>query len=153
MKLLVAGIALASGDIMAQPQTKDTDEANCAARFSEILAHMEKRFEESPEGSVSDLQPYYRDHLPFACSPETFEKVARGSRYFEIIEKSTKEGASDPSIIARFGHPEGARSWFEWAARGARDFKGMYYGAEEGYVRLNFDRGVINGQWGRRDKF
>jgi len=41
---LAAGITLASGNAMAQPQTKDSDEANCAARFSEILARMEKQF-------------------------------------------------------------------------------------------------------------
>lgn len=145
---LATGVMLDPGSVMAQPKTKDTDEANCAARFSAILTHMEKRFDENPEGSVSDLQPYYLHHLPFACSPETFEQVARGSEYFEIIEKSTTADTSDPSIIARFSHPHGARSWFEWAAVGATDFKGMYYPKEDTHVRLDFDRGIVNGQWG-----
>ncbi|MFS2039975.1 hypothetical protein [Agrobacterium tumefaciens] len=139
---------------MAQPQTKDSDEANCAARFSEVLAHMEKRFEENPEGSVSDLQPYYREKLPFACRLEDYEKAARASKYLESFSYiKPYPGESGASAQATFMHPRGARSWFMWAERGNKSFKGMYYGAKVGYVRLDFDRGIVNGQWGRRDKF
>ncbi|UXS05276.1 hypothetical protein [Agrobacterium tumefaciens] len=137
---------------MAQPQTKDSNESNCAVRFSAILAHMEKRFEESPEGSVSDLQPFYRDHLPFACSPETFENMARGSTYFKKFYALSSSDQGARTYVVVFEHPQGAKSHFTWAEKGNKLFTGMYYPKEDAHVRLDFDRGIVDGQWGRRDK-
>ncbi|KIP99526.1 hypothetical protein RU07_18845 [Agrobacterium tumefaciens] len=149
----MALLTVQTSDAVEQRPSDSKDDADCEKRFSAILAHMEKRFDESPIGNVTDLEKFYLKNLPFACSAETYEQVARKSRYFTAIDSFTPLGELKPVMIARFSHERGASSFFTWVHKGSRDFVGMYDPDTNMNAPLPFEEGIVEGHWGRRDKF